>query len=91
MSSEKEHLHLEPQYKPRSYYGVVSCLQLLESGEARLILDDVCSRTDYWPQVWRSHWPFTQHNFAGKEFLACELSEEQLAQLDASLLHVFRP
>jgi hypothetical protein len=81
MTSDEEHLHPEPQYKPRAYYGVVSCLEMLERGEVRLILDDVCSKTDFWPQVWRSHWPFTQHDFDGKKFLACELSEEQLAHI----------
>jgi hypothetical protein len=86
MSSEKEHLHLEPQYKPRANYGVVSCLRLLESGEVRLILDDVCATTGDWPQVWRSHRPFTQHDFAGKEFLACELSEEQLMHIGRVLV-----
>ena len=86
MSSAEEHFHAEPEYKPRSHYGVVSCAQLLETGELRLILDDVCSDTDYWPQVWRSHWPFTYHDFAGKSFLACELSEEQLAHLGRILV-----
>lgn len=86
MSSEEEHLHLEPQYKPRSFYGVVSCLQLLESGEVRLILDDVCSKTNYWPQEWQSHWPFTQHDFEGKNFLACDLSEEQFAHIGRILV-----
>jgi hypothetical protein len=86
MRSEEEHLHLEPEYKPRAHYGVVCCLQLLESGEVRLILDDVCSKTDFWPQVWQSHCPFTQHDFAGKEFLACGLSEEQLAQIGLNLV-----
>jgi hypothetical protein len=86
MTSEEEHLHLEPRYKPRSHYGVVSCLQLLEGGEVRLILDDVCSSKDYWPQEWRSHWPFTQHDFDGKKFLACELSKEQLAHIGRILV-----
>jgi hypothetical protein len=86
MSPEAEHLHVEPQYKPRAYYGVVSCLQLLESGEVRLILDDVCSTTNFWPQVWRSHWPFTQSDFEGKQFLACELSEEQFAHVGRILV-----
>ena len=77
MSSGDDHLHLEPEYKPRAHYGVVSCLRRLENGEVRLILDDVCSPTDEWPQVWQSHWLFTQRDYAGEEFLACELSEEQ--------------
>jgi hypothetical protein len=86
MSFDEEHLHAEPDYKPRSHYGVVSCLQLLESGEVRLILDDVCSRTDHWPQVWQSHWPFTRQDFAGKVFLACQLTEEQLADIGRNLV-----
>lgn len=86
MSDEEEHLHLEPQYKPRAYFGVVSCLRLLESGEVRLIFDDVCSRTDHWPQEWQSHWPFTQNDFEGKEFLASDLSEEQLAHIGRILV-----
>jgi hypothetical protein len=86
MSSQEEHLHLEPQYKPRSHYGVVSCLKLLENGEVRLILDDVCSKTDYWPQEWQSHWLFTQKDFEGKQFLAGELSEEQFAHIGRILV-----
>jgi hypothetical protein len=86
MSSEEEHLHPEPQYKPRSHYGVVSCLQLLETGEVRLILDDVCSKTASWPQSWQSHCPFTQHDFEGKTFLDSELSEEQLAHIGRTLV-----
>ena len=86
MSSEEEHLHPEPQYKPRSLYGVVSCLLLLETGEVRLILDDVCSKTDSWPQSWRSNCPFTQHDFEGKAFLDSELSEEQLANIGRTLV-----
>ena len=86
MSSEDKHLHLEPQYKPRSYYGVVCCLRLLETGEVRLILDDVCSKTDHWPQEWQSHWPFAQKDFDSKKFLGCDLSEEQLADIGLNLV-----
>ena len=86
MSSEEEHFHIEPDYKPRSHYGVVSCLQMLEIGEVRLTLDDVCSKTDYWPQVWSSHSPFTYRDFDGKTFLAGELTEEQFAQIGLNLV-----
>ena len=86
MSVEEEHLHIEPKYKPRPHYGVVSSLQLLESGEVRLILDDVSSETDKSPQVWQSLRPFTQRNFPGEDFLACKLSEKQLADIGLNLV-----
>lgn len=86
MSSEAKHLHPEPQYKPRSYYGVVASLQLLENGKVRLVLDDVCSQTDNWPQMWQSHYPFTQNDFERQKFLASELSEQQLAHIGLILV-----
>ena len=86
MSSNEEHFHLAPDYKARSHYGVVSCLQLLETGEVRLVFDDVCSKTDYWPQMWQSHWFFTQKDFDGQKFLTCELSKEELANIGLALV-----
>ena len=86
MSSEAKHLHSEPEYKLRSYYGVVASLQLHEDGKVRLVLDDVCSQTDYWPQVWQSHCPFTQNDFDRQAFLASELSEQQLAHIGLILV-----
>jgi hypothetical protein len=86
MSSQQEHLHAEPDYTPRAFYGVVACLRLLDSGEVRLVLDDVCSKTDSWPQEWQSHWPFTYNDYEGKTFLACDLSEKQLAKIGLSLV-----
>jgi hypothetical protein len=64
----------------------VSCLQLLETGEVRLILDDVCSETDSWPQSWQSHCPFTRYDFPSEDFLACRLSEKQLAEIGLNLV-----
>ncbi len=86
VNSEAEHLQLEPQDKTRARYGVVSCLQVLKTGEVRLILDDVCSKTDHWPQAWQWHSFFTQKDFDDKQFLGCELSEEQLARIGLALV-----
>ncbi len=86
MSSEEDRLNLEPESNLRSHCGVVAHLQLLETGEVRLILDDVCSQTNDSPTVWEFHWPFTRHDFPGKEFLACELSAKQLAEIGLNLV-----
>ncbi len=61
-------MNLEPESNLRSDYGVVAHLQLLESGEVRLILDDVCSQTNDSPTVWEFHWPFTRHDSQVENF-----------------------
>jgi len=86
MNSDKKHTHAEPDHRPRAFFGVVACVQKLEDGRTRLILDDVCSDSDSWPQSWQSHWPFTYHDFESKRFLGCELDEKQLAQIGLDLV-----
>ena len=86
MEDQNKHLHSEPEYKVRAHYGVVACVRVLEDGRVRLILDDVCSASDYWPQEWQSHYPFTQNDFDPQAFLNCRLSEPELAQIGLILV-----
>jgi hypothetical protein len=81
MEKQTQHLHAEPENKERAKYGVVATIHITEDHRLRLALDDVCSDSDRWPQVWHSHWPFTEKDYDPDAFFKGTLSQADLAQI----------
>jgi hypothetical protein len=70
----------------RARNGVAVCLRRLESGQLRLIFDDVVAESDRWPQSWRSHVFFTHNDYDAQQLCSMRLSENQFAQIGEAVV-----
>ena len=67
----------------RSKRGVVLSIHATGDGMLRLVIDDVVSDSDHWPQVWRSHIFVTRNEYDLQRFLPAELTESELSEIGA--------
>lgn len=65
--------------------SVVAYLQDLDSGEVRLVLDDVSSQSDSL-DVWSRDRVFTHSDYSRADLAGLKLSKEQFAQIGENLV-----
>jgi hypothetical protein len=70
----------------RSNIGVVCSLKELESGQLRLVLDDVANSSKSTSGSWSHHVLFTWKDFAAQEIDDLTLTEKELAGFGYSIL-----
>jgi hypothetical protein len=77
---------MEPSDSAPTKVGVVCSLEELQSGQLRVVLDDVRSESKSTPGGWSHHVLFTHKDFEAQELDDLALSEKELAGLGFSIL-----